>query len=131
MTSIYPSETAPGPPHDHRGPLLATISNTIVGLYKRYYGKGPTKARSYLLDDMLVCVLRGGLTRAEITLAENGRAEAVTRQRREFQEAIRGEFTAAIEDLVGRRVLAFMSTVNLEPDLEVEIFMLEPEPSGD
>lgn len=80
---------------------------------------------------MLVCVLRGGLTRAEITLAQNGRSEAVTRQRREFQEAVREEFIGAIEDLVGRRVVAFMSTVNLDPDVEVEIFMLEPEPAGD
>ena len=131
MTTIQPSEPAPEVPHDHRGPLLAAISNTIVGLYKRYYGKGPTKARSYLFDDMLVCVLRGGLTRAELTLAANGRSESVARQRREFQEAVREEFTGAIEDLVGRRVLAFMSTVNMDPDLEIEIFMLEPEPADD
>jgi uncharacterized protein YbcI len=113
-----------------RGPLLATVSNTIVGLYKRYYGKGPTKARSYLLDDMLVCVLRGGLTRAELTLARSGRTDAVTRQRHEFQEAVRDEFVGAIEELVGRRVVAFMSSVHADPEVNVEIFMLEPEPDG-
>jgi len=129
MTSIPPFETS-DVQHDHRGPLLAAVSNTIVGLYKRYYGKGPTKARSYFMDDMLVCVLRGGLTRAELTLAANGRAEVVARQRREFHEAVRAEFTGAIEDLVGRRVLAFMSTVHMDPDLEVEIFVLEPEPAN-
>ncbi|HET8673324.1 MAG TPA: DUF2294 domain-containing protein [Thermoleophilaceae bacterium] len=129
MTSIPPSETVDAQ-QDHRGPLLAAISNTIVGLYKRYYGKGPTKARSYVVDDMLVCVLRDGLTRAELTLAANGRAEAVARQRREFQEAVRTEFIGAIEELTGRRVVAFMSTVHLDPDLEVEIFMLEPEPTN-
>ena len=75
-----------------RGAMLATISNTIVGLYKTFYGKGPTKARSYYLDDMVVCVLRGGLTRAELTLAQSGRSEAVTRQRQEFQAAVRDEF---------------------------------------
>jgi uncharacterized protein YbcI len=130
MTSTSGAE-APEAQQDRHGPLLAAISNTIVGLYKRYYGKGPTKARSYFMDDMLVCVLRGGLTRAELTLAANGRAEAVARQRREFQEAVRTEFTGAIEDLVGRRVLAFMSTVHVDPDLEVEIFLLEPEPARD
>lgn len=113
-----------------RGPLLAAVSNTIVGLYKQYYGKGPTKARSYLLDDVLVCVLRGGLTRAELTLARSGRMEAVTHQRREFQEAIRDEFVGAIEEVIGRRVVAFMSSVHADPEVNVEIFMLEPEPNG-
>ncbi len=131
MASISSSEQPPEAVQDHNGPLLAMISNTIVGLYKRYYGKGPTKARSYLLDDMLVCVLRGGLTRAEITLAKSGRTEAVTRQRHELQEAVREQFTGAIEQLVGRRVLAFMSCANLEPDVEVELFMLEPRAGGD
>jgi uncharacterized protein YbcI len=114
-----------------RGPLLAAISNTIVGLYKQYFGKGPTKARSYMLDDIVVCVLRGGLTRAELTLARSGRGDAVARQRQEFQQAVRDEFTTAIESLVGRRVIAFLSTVHLDPDVEVEIFMLEPEPTGE
>jgi uncharacterized protein YbcI len=111
-----------------RGVVLAMISNTIVGLYKRYYGKGPTKARSYYLDDMVVCVLRGGLTRAELTLVRSGRSEAVTRQRQEFQAAVREEFELAIEEIVGRRVVAFLSTTHTDPDVSVEIFMLEPEP---
>jgi uncharacterized protein YbcI len=108
-----------------RGALLAAISNTIVGLHKRYFGKGPTKARSYLLDDMLVCVLRGGMTRAEQTLIESGRSELVMRQRQDFQEAVRAEFSAAVEDLVGRPVVAFMSTSSAEPDVSIEIFLLD------
>src|SRR5436190_5567092 len=114
-----------------RGTMLATISNTIVGLYKTFYGKGPTKARSYYLDDMVVCVLRGGLTRAELTLAQSGRAEAVTRQRAEFQAAVRDEFVAAVEAIVGRRVSAFMSTTHVDPEVSVEIFMLERDEHGD
>jgi uncharacterized protein YbcI len=110
-----------------RGALVAAISNTIVGLHKRYFGKGPTKARSYLLDDMIVCVLRGGMTRAEQTLIESGRAELVTRQRHEFQEAVREEFVSAVESLVGRRVVAFMNTSSPEPDVSVEIFLLDGE----
>jgi uncharacterized protein YbcI len=108
-----------------RGPMLASLSNAIVGLYKRYYGKGPTKARSYLMDDMVLCVLRGGLTRAEQTLARSGRIEAVTRQRQEFQAAVRDEFIETVEQIVGRSVVAFMSNVHMDPDLNVEIFMLE------
>lgn len=117
-------------PHDHeseheRGPMLATLSNAIVGLYKQYYGKGPTKARSYYMDDMVLCVLRGGLTRAEQTLAKSGRRDAVTRQRQEFQAAVQDEFIETVEQIVGRRVVAFMSNVHMDPDLNVEIFMLE------
>ena len=108
-----------------RGALMAAISNTIVGLHKRNFGKGPTKARSYLLDDMVVCVLRGGRTRAEQTLIDSGRSELVTKQRHDFQEAVRDEFTTAVELLVGRRVVAFMSTSHPEPDVSVEIFILE------
>jgi uncharacterized protein YbcI len=115
-------------PLPERGAMLATISNTIVGLYKKLYGKGPTKARSYYLEDLVVCVLRGGLTRAELTLAKNGRAEAVTRQRSEFQEAVREEFVAAIEAIVGRKVSAFMSMTHIDPEVSVEIFVLEREP---
>ena len=108
-----------------RGALLATISNTVVGLYKRFYGKGPTRARSYLLDDMVICVLRGGMTRAELTLAESGRADVVARQRQEFQAAVRDEFIAAIEEIVDRRVEASLSAAHHAPDVSVEIFVLE------
>jgi len=113
-----------------RGAMLATISNTIVGLYKTFYGKGPTKARSYYLDDMVVCVLRGGLTRAELTLAQSGRSDAVTRQRQEFQAAVRDEFVTAIEAIVGRPVTAFMSTTHIDPEVSVEIFMLDRQTDG-
>ena len=110
-----------------RGPMLASLSNAIVGVYKRRYGKGPTKARSYVMDDIVCCVLRGGLTQAELTLASSGRADSVTRQRHELQEAVRDEFVRVVEEIVGRPVVAFLSTTSTDPDVSVEIFMLEPE----
>jgi uncharacterized protein YbcI len=129
MDGFIPVEAAEQlEPVPERGTMLATISNTIVGLYKKLYGKGPTKARSYYLDDLVVCVLRGGLTRAELTLAEKGRGEAVTRQRSEFQQAVRNEFVAAVEAIVGRKVSAFMSMTHIDPEVSVEIFVLEREP---
>jgi uncharacterized protein YbcI len=125
--SAFPLTELPEPTPE-RGPLLATISNTIVGLYKQYYGKGPTKARSYYLDDIIVCVLRGGLTRAEITLARSGRIDAVLRQRQEFRAAVHDKFVEAIQEVVGRPVTAFMSATNADPDVNIEIFMLERDP---
>ena len=119
----------PESPETPQGALLAQVSNTVVGLYKRLYGKGPTKARSYFLDGVVVTILRGGLTRAETTLIESGRAHVVARQRHEFQEAVRDEFMTAVGEVLGRRVVAFMSTMHHDPDVSVEVFVLEGEPS--
>jgi uncharacterized protein YbcI len=113
------------PGDNSNGAVLAQVSNTVVGLYKRLYGKGPTKARSYFLDGAVVTVLRGGLTRAEATLIANGRADVVARQRRDFQEAVRDEFMSAVGEVLGRRVVAFTSAMHHDPDLSVEVFVLE------
>jgi uncharacterized protein YbcI len=123
MTDLIqsPVETTDSP----HGAVLAQVSNTVVGLYKRLYGKGPTKARSYYLDGVVVTVLRGGLTRAEITLVESGKADVVSRQRQEFQEAVRDEFMSAVGEVLGRRVVAFMSTMHHDPDVSVEVFVLD------
>jgi uncharacterized protein YbcI len=109
------------------GEILSAVSNRMVYLHKRYYGKGPTKARSYYMGDVLVCLLRGGFTRAEETLIESGRADLVHEQRGEFQHALRDEFIEAVTDATGRRVEAFMSTTHQDPELICEIFVLEPE----
>jgi uncharacterized protein YbcI len=125
-----PAETLETP----QGALLAQVSNTVVGLYKRLYGKGPTKARSYFLDGAVVTVLRGGLTRAELTLIESGRADTVRRQRQEFQDAVRDEFMEAVSGVLGRKIVAFTSAMHHDPDLSVEVFVLEdggrPENNG-
>src|SRR3954449_8688693 len=90
------------------GELLSTISNRMVQLHKRYYGKGPTKARTYLMGDLVVCLMRGGFTRAEETLIGSGRGGLVHEQRGEFQRALREEFVGSVEEVMGRRVVAFM-----------------------
>src|SRR3954471_24772393 len=84
------------------GELLSTISNRMVQLHKRFYGKGPTKARSYVMGDLVVCLMRGGFTKAEETLIDSGRADLVHQQRGEFQMALKDEFTGAIAEATGR-----------------------------
>ena len=113
------------------GELLSGISNRMVQLHKRYYGKGPTKARSYIMGDLVVCLMRGGFTTAEETLIGSGRADLVHQQRSEFQMALKNEFTTAIVEATGRRVTAFMSNSHVDPPLIVEIFVLEPGSNGD
>jgi uncharacterized protein YbcI len=127
-----PISLAPSRPESNgNGEVLSTISNRMVQLHKRYYGKGPTKARSYVMGDLVVCLMRGGFTKAEETLIESGRASLVREQRGEFQMALREEFTSAIAEVMGRRVTAFMSNTHEDPPLIVEIFLLEPESDGD
>jgi uncharacterized protein YbcI len=98
----------------------------MVALLKEFYGRGPTRAKSYFQDDLVVCVLRGGFSRVEQTLLEGGRGRAVIQQRMEFQELMRDRFYAVIERATGRRVIGFMSGNQQQPDMMCEVFILAP-----
>jgi uncharacterized protein YbcI len=108
------------------GDVLTAISDGMVGLLKEFYGRGPTRAKSYYEDDLVVCVLRGGFSRVEQTLLEGGRGTAVIQQRMEFQEVMRARFTEVIERATGRQVIGFMSGNQQHPDLMCEVFILAP-----
>jgi uncharacterized protein YbcI len=108
------------------GDVLTAISDGMVGLLKEFYGRGPTRAKSYYEDDLVVCVLRGGFSRVEQTLLEGGRGTAVIQQRMEFQEVMRARFTEVIETATGRQVIGFMSGNQQHPDLMCEVFILAP-----
>jgi uncharacterized protein YbcI len=107
--------------------LNRDISRAIVRLTHEYTGRGPTKSRTMIRDDVVVCMLEHTLTKGERTLADNGQHEAVLRMRHEFQEAMRDDAITEIERLTGRRVVSFMSTNNIDPDLAAEIFVLAPQ----
>jgi uncharacterized protein YbcI len=110
----------------HHGDVLTAISDGIVALLKEFYGRGPTRAKSYYEDDLVVCVLRGGFSRVEQTLMDGGRSAAVIQQRMEFQDVMRGRFEAVIEQATGQRVIGFMSGNQQDPDIMCEVFILEP-----
>jgi uncharacterized protein YbcI len=105
---------------------MASISTGLVRLHSRYYGKGPTKAKTYLVNDTVICILRGGFTTVERTLIDEGNVDAVYQIRRSFQQAMQVQFTTVVEGAMGRKVIAYMSQVHQDPDLAVEIFVLEP-----
>jgi uncharacterized protein YbcI len=108
------------------GQALAEISSGLVQLYTRYYGKGPTRAKTHLVDDFAICILQGGLTMIEQTMVERGASESVFSMRRTFQDMMGDDFTGVVQKALGRRVIAYMSQVHTDPPLNVEIFMLEP-----
>jgi uncharacterized protein YbcI len=107
--------------------MLAQISTRLVQLHSRYYGKGPTRAKTHFVDGTVVTLLRGGFTTVERTLLDTGQGESVYQMRRSFQQAMEDEFRRVVEEATGRTVVAYMSSINADPDLAVEIFVLEPE----
>ena len=109
-----------------RSPAVA-IANAIVQIHKEAYGKGATRARTRMLDDIVVVELEEVLTRVEQTLVAAGREDQIRETRQVFQQAHRETFVAAIEAVTGRTVRAFMSQIHFDPDVAVEIFLLEPE----
>jgi uncharacterized protein YbcI len=109
------------------GEMRAMISKEIVRLQAEYYGKGPTKAKTYIVDDLVVVVLEESFTRAEKTLAERGEREAIQHIRRRFQQAMADSFTSVVEQATGRTVRAFLSETDIEHDVSVETFLLADE----
>jgi uncharacterized protein YbcI len=108
------------------GDVLTAISDGMVGLLREFYGRGPTRAKSYYEDDLVVSLLRGGFSRVEQTLLEGGRGASVIAQRMEFQELMRDRFVAVIEAATSRPVIGFMSGNQQDPDIMCEVFILAP-----
>jgi uncharacterized protein YbcI len=108
------------------GDVLTAISDGLVALLKEYYGRGPTRAKAYYQDDLVVCVLRDGFSRVEQTLLDGGRGQAVIQQRMEFQDVMRQRFESVIEDATARKVIGFMSGNQQHPDMMCEVFILAP-----
>ena len=105
--------------------LLAAVTEAMVALHERYYHRPPGSAKTRMMgEDLLACVLGGVYTDVEKTLIELERAPLVTDNRNAFQTAMQDRFIAAVEELTGRDVVHFISSHNVGPDLEVELFFL-------
>jgi uncharacterized protein YbcI len=109
----------------------ATISDAAVRLLREYTGRGPTGARTTINHDSVMIVLRDTLTKGERMLVANGKADRVTQVRHDFQLVMKDDLVGAVEDALNRKVIAFMSTNHVNPDLAVEVFVLEPETKAD
>ena len=117
------SSTETGP---RTGEELAAVTNGIVRLFSEYYGRGPKKAKSYLLDDkIVVCVLEETMTTVERTLCGTGNGAMVREVRLTFQEAMADSFMGTVTKAMGRRVVSYHSQLLLEPDVGFEFFVLE------
>jgi uncharacterized protein YbcI len=116
-----------GPQHSN-GQLAAAISNTVVRALARTTGRGPTKAKTTFGDNGVFVVLQDSLTTGEQTLADAGQSRVVLDLRRRWQEVMQESVSREIEELMGRKVVGFMSDNHIDPDLAVEVFILAPLP---
>jgi len=107
------------------GRLLGDITNRIVALMREHYGRGPIKAKTYVLDNLIVCALSDGFTAIEKTMMAGGEPERVLEMRRDFQRYMKVRYSELVEELTGRKVLAFLSQAHVEPDLTVEMFLMD------
>jgi uncharacterized protein YbcI len=105
--------------------MASAISNAVVGLMHDYTGRGPTRVRTTIGPDMVVVTLRDSLTKAESMLARHGRAVEVRALRRVVQETMHDDLVTAVERLMGRSVEALLSDNLADPDIAIEVFLLE------
>jgi uncharacterized protein YbcI len=117
------SSSHPSPP--------ALISRGIVKLIRDIVGRGPTKARTTIGHDLVVVLLADTLTKGEIQLADHGETDLVLDTRHKVQKIMREQAVELVEAVVNRKVIAFMSDNHIDPDMAVEVFVLEPEPNVD
>ena len=113
-------------PHRRDGEIAAAISNSVVQTLARTTGRGPTKAKATIGANAVFVVLQDTLTIGERTLADAGEGIAVLDLRRRWQRVMQAEMSGEIERLTGRKVVGFMSDNHIDPDLAVEVFVLEP-----
>jgi len=113
-----------------RGPRATALSNVMTKLHREYYGRGPDGVRTVLGSDLVVCILEDIYMPVERTLLEAGEVAAVRETRLAFQRAMETRFVGAVEEIMARKVRAFMSQVHVDPDISCEIFVLEADGSA-
>ena len=115
----------PSPSHEPSD--LQQISNAMVRLYKELFGRGPTKARSaYAGPDLIVSTLVETLTRAEHYMVEQGEHQRLRDVRLFFRHSSEHHFRDTVEEITGRKVVAFISGMDVRQDTAAELFYLEP-----
>jgi uncharacterized protein YbcI len=121
MTSIETHDRTPGS-------LSSAVSSHIVRLFSEYTGRGPTRARTFIRANVVVCVTHDNMTKGERRLVEAGQADTVKSIRRTFQTTMRDDLIAGIETLTDCNVISFMSDHDAVTDHAAEVFVLDAEP---
>jgi uncharacterized protein YbcI len=120
-------ETSSTDPSSTNGSKAAAISNLIVRLMSEYTGRGPTKARTHINKDVITTVLADTLTKGERSLVRDGEELRVLDMRKAYQRTMREVLVTGVQDITGRKVIAFCSDNHIDPDFAVETFILAPD----
>ena len=105
--------------------LLSQISNEMVRAQKQYFGRGPTRVKSYLLDDFLLIVMRGGFLPVERTMLDAGKQDTVRQFRQDFENEMTDRLIGTMQELTGRRIVTYQSQILFDPDIVIEIFFFD------
>ena len=124
MRTVSASEQ-PGAQHEQS--VLSRISTEMVRLQKQYFGRGPERAKSYMVDDLLFIVMRGGVTTAEQTMLDSDQEDLVRNFRQQFENEMGARLVGMVEQLTGRKVVNYQSQIVFDPDLVFEIFIFDEE----
>jgi uncharacterized protein YbcI len=121
----------PQPDHLVGGQLNSALANAVVRLHSRHVGRGPTKARAFYRQNVVVLLLEGALTPAEQSLVDDHKDALALTLRREFHQAMRDDLVRAVADLTGNEVVAFLSSSHIDPDIVGQVFILDRPVSGE
>ena len=108
-------------------PQLTEISNAAVALHREHFGRGPGAAKTHVSDNLVVCVLTDVFTPLEKTLIDAGQEERVRETRAIHRAATEDVYKLRMEAVLGREVEAHMSSIHVDPDIAVDIFVLATE----
>jgi uncharacterized protein YbcI len=117
--------------HLRGGELNAALTSAIVGIHTNHLGRGPSSALTFHNENVVAVLMRDVMTQVEKTLSRSGSGQAVSDMRHLYQQTMADEFKAAVERLTGRQVVAFISGNHIDPDIAVELFVLDGAPGGD
>ncbi len=116
--------------HSPSGSKAVAISNLVVRTLSEYTGRGPTKSRTHFSGDIVAVVLQDTLTKGERSLVSDGLSDMVLSMRKAFQATMRDDLVSGVEEILGRKVIAFLSDNHIDPDVAVEVFVLAADGTG-
>ena len=111
--------------------MAYAIADAVMHIHRERVGRGPTKAQAFFRRNVVVVVMEDTMTRGEKNLVANGQAEGARATRASFSEMMRGDLVAAVEELTGAAVVAFLSDSSAEPDVAVQVYVLDRQVPGD
>ena len=99
-------------------------------MLKQRIGKGPVATRAYVHADVVFILMKGGHTVAEQTRFDAGEARGVLQSRSDLTQLLKPELIACVERNTGRKVVAFMTGSQQDPDFLAHTYVLGPEPGS-